>query len=424
MHKKFLATAGAAAVAALVLSGCSTKAAGGSGGGGGGGVDGVKTDIGVTDSEIKLGILTDTSGPFKASGLATTHGNQMWADQINAAGGICKRKIVLDIQDAGYKPDNAMTLYQTMKSQDAAIMQLIGSPILAALKQQLINDKMLTIPSAWPSESLDSEAILMIGQTYDVEMINALGWLQEQGKIADGDKIGHIYVDSDYGQNALLGSKYYAKAHKMTIEAAAVQSTDTDMTATITKMKSAGVKAILLSVAPAATGSIALQNASQGLNVPLAGNNPTFSVTLLKDQATTAALANFHLVNSVAAYGSPDIPLAKEVEEKYKAQFPDLSGEKSIPTGYIYGMAFEQILKQACEDGDLTRAGIIAAKGKVSSVDTKGLTGKLDFSKPGAPTSREAYVLAVDPSMPAGLKNAGPLYSSKDAKKYKAPHEK
>lgn len=424
MHKKSLTAASALAVVTVALTGCSTKASSNNGGSGGGGAGGLKTDVGVTDTEITLGILGDHSGPFKASGLATTHGNQMWADQINEAGGICGRKIKLDIQDAGYKPDNAMSLYQSMKNNDLAIIQLIGSPILAALKQQLTTDKMLTIPSAWASANLDSESILMIGQTYDVEAINGLAWLQKQGKIADGDKVGHIYVDSEYGQNAVLGSEYYAKKHNLTIEKAAVQSTDTDMTATITKLKAAGVKAIVLSVAPAATGSIALQNVSQDLNVPLVGNNPTFSVTLLKDEATTQALANFQLVNSVAAFDSENIPLSKEIAEKYKAQFPDLPPEKSIPTGYIYGMAYEQILKQACSDGDMTRAGMIAAKNKVTSVDTKELTGKLDFSKPGAPTSRQAYVLEVDKTKPVGLKNAGDLYESAEAKEYKAPHQK
>ncbi|WP_106849916.1 ABC transporter substrate-binding protein [Blastococcus sp. Marseille-P5729] len=422
MFKKSVAAVSASAAVLIAISGCSVKAE--DSGGGGGDSGSLKTDVGVTDAEISLGILGDHSGPFKASGLATTHGNQMWVEQVNEQGGICDRKITLDINDAGYKPDNAVALYQTMKGKDLAIIQLIGSPILAALKQQITTDKMLTIPSAWASANLDSEAILMIGQTYDVEMINGLAWLQQEGKIAKGDKIGHIYVDSEYGQNAILGSQYYAEEHDLEIVKTAVQATDTDMTATVTKLKDEGVKAILLSVAPAATGSIAIQNASQGLNVPLVGNNPTFSVTLLKDEAVTQALANFHLVNSMAAYDSQDIPLSTEMAAKYKEQFPDLPPEKSIPTGYVYGMAMEQILKQACEDGDMTRQGLLDAKSKVDSVDTQGLTGKLDFSKPGAPTTREAYILEVDAAEPVGLKNVGGLFSSEEAKAYKAPHEK
>lgn len=126
----------------------------------------------------------------------------------------------------------------------------------------------------------------------------------------------------------------------------------------------------------------------------------------------------------MAAYDSEDIPLSHEMATNYQEQFPDLQPEKSIPTGYVYGMAIEQILKQACKDGDMTRQGLLEAKSKVDSVDTQGLTGKLDFSKPGAPTTREAYILEVDAAEPVGLKNVGGLFSSDEAKAYKAPYEK
>lgn len=421
-RKTLLTTTAAALVTVTALTGCSTKAQ--SGGGSGGGKGDVKTDIGVTDDTITLGALTDASGIFKATGLANTHGNELWVDDINAAGGICGRQIKLDVQDHGYKADNAVPLYEKMKNNVAAMIQVNGSPILAALKQKLTAEKVLSIPSATASMNLDSESILMIGQTYDVEMVNGLAYLQSEGKIADGDKIGAIYVDSEYGQNSILGTKFYAKEHNMDVVEVPVSAADTDMTATITKLKEAGVKAITLAVTPGALGSIALQNVGQSLNVPMVGNNPSYAVTLLKDQGTSDALQQYYyFVNSVDAYSDTDNPAMVDIAAKYDAKY-DEEPEKAIPSGYVFGIVFEQILKKACDNGDLTREGILKAREQITNVDTKDLTGPLDLSKHGEPTSREAYILKVDPNAPTGLVKTGDLFSSKEADAYKAPYQK
>lgn len=210
----------------------------------------------------------------------------------------------------------------------------------------------------------------------------------------------------------------------MQVVEAKVSASDTDMTATMTKLKEEGVKAIALAVTPGALGSVALQNVVQGMNVPMIGNNPTYSVTLLKDPQISSALQDlFYFINSVDAYSDTDNPKMAEIAKKYDAKY-DEEPEKAIPSGYVFGMAFEQILKKACDNGDMTRAGILKAREQITKVDTKGLTGDLDLSKHGEPTSREAYILKVNPSVPTGLEKTGDLFSSDEADSYKTPHQK
>lgn len=100
--------------AALTLAGCSTKAgdstSSGSSGSAGGSSTALKTDFGVTDSTISLGAFTDESGVFKNLGLGITQGNQLWAEKVNAAGGICGRQVKIEVADHGYKADTATTL--------------------------------------------------------------------------------------------------------------------------------------------------------------------------------------------------------------------------------------------------------------------------------------------------------------------------
>ena len=422
MNKRITTLATGSVLLALAVTGCSTKADSGSGNGNGGGGGSLKTDVGVTDKEINLAVQTDTSGVFKILGLGLTHGNEMWAEDVNAAGGICGRQIKLDIQDNGYKADNAVPLYETQKTNNLGFLQLIGSPILAALKAKVIADKIMTVTASWASTNLDAPEVMMIGQTYDVEILNGLSWLQKQGKLADGDKIGHIYIDSEYGQNGLLGSQAYAKDHNMEVIGVPVAGTDTDMTATITKLKSDGVKAIVATVAPGGMASIAVQNQAQGLNLPIVGSNPVFSPTLLSDPTVAAALSNLYIVNSIGPF-SQDDDFAKELATKYKAKYTD-EPNNGVNAGYVAGLAWEAILKQACSDGDMTREGVLKAKTKVNAVDTKGMMGTLDFSKEGSPTTRQAFIEQADPSAEGGLKIVEELFESDEAKAYKAPFEK
>ncbi|MDQ2825745.1 MAG: ABC transporter substrate-binding protein, partial [Actinomycetota bacterium] len=321
-HSKMSRSVIVSAVAvAVALAGCSSKAGGGASGGGTGG--GVKTDIGVTATEITLGNLTDLSGVFKILGLGITQGTQMWAADVNAKGGICGRQINIVTADHGYSAEKAVPLYNQSKANVLGYVQLLGSPILAALKKPITDDKVAAVPSSWASTNLDVPEVVMVGTTYDVEMINGMSYLLAQGKIKEGDTVGHIYVDSEYGKNGLRGSKYFAGLHQLNVVEAKVTSTDSDLTSSITSLKGAGVKAIMLTTTPAQTASAVGQAAAQGLAVPLFGSNPTFTPQLLATPAAAALTSGqFITAAGIQPFNSP-APVVKDLATKYKAKYQD-----------------------------------------------------------------------------------------------------
>ena len=87
---------------------------------------------------------------------------------------------------------------------------------------------------------LGSPYIRTVGATYDIEMINAVDFLLDQKRIATGDKIGHVYFEGDYGENALAGSKYAAKEAGLTVVEQKIKPTDNDMSAQVAALKQAG----------------------------------------------------------------------------------------------------------------------------------------------------------------------------------------
>ncbi|MEU7813780.1 ABC transporter substrate-binding protein [Pseudonocardia sp. NPDC049154] len=416
-RRRLAALAGGLA-AGLVLAACGSTADNASSGGGSGGV---KTDKGVTDTTITLGVMTDRTGVFKNLGEALTGGNELWVKDVNAAGGICGRQLALEIVDHGYKADTAKTLYPQLEPKILGITQLVGSPVLAALKQNLIDDNVLTAPASWSSEILNNPNVMMIGTTYDLEIIDGLAYLQQQGLLADGDTIGHIYIDGEYGGNGLRGSKYYASKHNMTVQEAKITSTDNDLANIVTGLKGAGVKAIVLTTTPGQTASAMSNNAALGLNVPVLGNNPTFDPALLQSPAA-ASLDKLYVAASSAPFSSPT-PKAVEVANDYKATYPDKPKNAGAQAGYVESLVWQSVLEKACQNGDLTRAGVQTALKSLTSVTTDNLVAPLDYSIPGAPPTRGVYIAKVDQNAEGGLTEVAPLFTAPDAQGYKAPHQ-
>jgi ABC-type branched-subunit amino acid transport system substrate-binding protein len=415
------AAVAAALVAALALAGCSTRAPESGGGGGGGGQ--VTTDVGVNADTITLGVLGDTSGPFRNLGTGLIQGNQLWADDVNSRGGICGRQVALDVQDSGYKADVATTVYRQQQPQILGYLQLLGSPINAALRGNLESDQVTSLALSWSSIILDNPYQIIPGTTYDLEIINGLRYLQDQGLIADGDTLGHIYIGGEYGENGLRGSQYYAQQHGMTIQPAQIASTDTDMAGIVTGFQGAGVKAILLTTTPAQTNSVLNAASTLGLDVAILGNNPTFDPATNLAGTPPPSISKLYVSASSVPY-SADVPKAKEVRDKFVAKFPDAAKNYGVPYGYAGGLVWEQILTGACQAGDLTRAGVHEAFLSSESITTDNLVAsELDFSKPGSPPSRAVYLAVADPSQEGGLRQVVEPFTAPEAESYKAPHE-
>ncbi|MGW6281878.1 ABC transporter substrate-binding protein [Kribbella sp. NPDC055071] len=403
----------------LLVTACSTKAD--TNDSAASGSDGVKSGVGVTDKEITLGVMTDKTGVFKNLGTAITHGNELWVKDLNAAGGVCGRQVKLEIVDHGYKADTAKTLYPQLEPKILGFMQITGSPIMAALKSDVQADKVTTTPASWSSELLSNPYVVVVGTTYDVEMIDGLSYLQKKGLIKDGDTVGHIYVDGEYGANGLRGAKYYAEKHGLKLKDVKLTSTDTDLTNVVTGLKGDGVKAILLTTTPGQTGSAMAANKALGLNVPVLSNNPAYDPLLLKSPAASA-LDKLYVVASTVPY-SADVPKAKEIVQKYKAAGYTEAPNAGVPYGYAVAEVWGAILKKACDNKDLTRDGIQKALQETTSADTGNLVATLDFSNPGAPPTRQVYVAQPDASVEGGAKVVEPLFEADDAKTYQAPHQ-
>jgi ABC-type branched-subunit amino acid transport system substrate-binding protein len=393
-----------AVVTCLLGASCSTKGGGGETSSSGG----VKTGRGISGTTITLGSLTDLTGVFAALGKDITNAQALYWEKQNAGDKVCgKYTVKIQVKDHGYVTQQGVSLYSSMRDNVLAIEQTIGSPINTALAPQLESDHMVNIPAAWAQSLTENKENAIVGATYEIEMINVLDYLLAQGKIKEGDKIGHIYFEGEYGEGGLHGSQYFAKKHGMTVVEAQIKPTDTDMTASITKLKAQGVDAMALTVAPGQTASAASVAASQGLDVPIAGNNPVFAPALLDGPAGPALQKNLFVA-------SPVSPFDKNTDllKAYQAKYP---GDPTL--GVVFGTAaattMNKILDKACTDGDLTPEGVSKAKETIGDLDTGGLSVPLNFQTGKSP-SLKSYIFRAA-KVPGGAKSVSDLYEGKDA---------
>lgn len=133
-----------------------------------------------------------------------------------------------------------------------------------------------------------------------------------------------------------------------------------------------------------------------------------------------ALQARFALVSSSAPI-STATPAVHDLAAAYRQRFPTSVPDPDVVYGYAAAQAYGQVLQKACDAGDLTRDGVVAAFRATTGVDTGGLLPPLAFATKGAPPALAVYVSRPDAAAVGGLTLVEPLFTSAAAKAYRAP---
>lgn len=127
-------------LAALAIAACGGSSGGSSpgapSGGGGGGGGGSAASGGSGKGPITIGASISQTGDFSSDGGYVKQAYQLWADQVNAHGGLLGRKVVMKYVNDGSSTQQVVTNYQNLISSDH--VNLVFGPF----------SSLLTIPSS------------------------------------------------------------------------------------------------------------------------------------------------------------------------------------------------------------------------------------------------------------------------------------
>ncbi|MFD5827756.1 ABC transporter substrate-binding protein [Lentzea sp. NPDC060358] len=371
----------------------------------------VKTGPGVTDDTISLGILSDMTGPFKASALTRIKGYELYLKQVNDRGGICGRRIELKQKDHAYDVQKALDGYFDLEPQVLGLLELAGTPMTTAIEPDIMQTRTLTAPASWAASLLGNPHMMIVGTTYDLDVINGLDYYKRKGVIEEGDTVGHVFVQGSYGDNAVEGSRFVGQQWNMKVAEQPIGETTADLSQQVAALKAAGAKAVVLSTTPAQTAAAVGVAAAMKWEVPFMVNVVGFDTAILDSPVGAAVEKQVSVVTSVAPFTGGK-PGPREVAAAFTRYYPGDKPAIYVDHGYTVAKVFLAVIEKACQEGDLTRDGVLKAFQDINGLETQGLTGPLRYSLVGRPSATQSYITKVDRKAPGGLTTVEELFES------------
>jgi len=207
---------------------------------------------GVTKTEIVIGTHSDLSGPAASYGVTSTNAIRMRIDEVNDKGGIHGRKIRYIVEDAQYQIPRAVQATNKLIQKDNvfAIVAAMGTPMNnAVLPDQL----KAGVPNLFPVTAARSMSEpyhrLKFGIFFSLYHEQIRAGVKHLVETKKKNKVCVLYQDTDFGKEILEGVQDLAKTMKFQIvETATNRPTDTDFSAQITKLRSAGCEIVAMGV--------------------------------------------------------------------------------------------------------------------------------------------------------------------------------
>ncbi|MEE2768725.1 MAG: ABC transporter substrate-binding protein, partial [Actinomycetota bacterium] len=364
----------------------------------------IATDYGVTDDTIRVGAIADLSGPFAPLVAIIVDAQTVYWDMVNRDGGIGGRQVEFVVRDNGYDVPTHLEHWEelTEESDNGVVMisQSTGSPHTSAIAESAIEKNIAVIPLSWYSGWPDPEFGLNIFEStsnYCYEAINGVDFLNEHVAAQTGvasPTIAIISFPGEYGQDGAAGAKIAAAALGIEVVAdlEGTVAPGADNTGALSELVASGADMVWTTVSPSVLAELVGGAAAQGYVPWWSGNVPSYNPALL-DTAVGPVLDTNYILNSyIVTWNTEGVPGLDKMKEELLAAVPDLILSDTYVQGWIEGQAAHQALVRAAANGDLTRAGVVAAFNQIT-VDHEGLAPNQSWGggDPNDTVIRESY---------------------------------
>jgi ABC-type branched-subunit amino acid transport system substrate-binding protein len=403
-------------LAALLAAGLVTASCGGgrdddddAGGDSGGSEEaGTPAEVPGFDGEtIRLGVVTPTSGPVAVIGEPLTAGNQAYWDYVNEElGGVGEQyPVELVIENSAYEAPTAVQKYNEIKGDVVMFNQLLGTPIVNALLEQLQGDDIVAQPASLDSFWVREQNLLPIGAPYQIQAINGIDWYVNDGGGSDSSKICILRQDDPYGEAGLEGVEFVLDALGMElISEATFPVGNPDFTAQMTQLQGDGCEVVWLTATPSDVGNALGKAAELGFAPQWLGQSPTWIGAFVESALLPYLEENYIWVSEGPEYGDDSVPGMSELLRIQETYAPDQAPDIYFNFGYLESKAVHQVLEAAVENGDLSREGIIEAMNSIDELTFDGLFGDYGWGEPDDRNPpRTSSIFEVDASKDIGL---------------------
>jgi len=291
---------------------------------------------------IKIPSIIELSGGGATVGNNWKNGSTLAADEVNAAGGILGKKIVLEFVDTASDPGKARAAIQrALDDKPVAIFGPIYSGSVSATLK-------LTDEAQVP-QIIGGEAAMLTAQGSKYLFRTSFGQNVSMPKIANylrdevkAKSLAVVYVNNDFGKGGRdaiikeLGSRDIKVVADISTEAG-----QADFAADVIKLKGANADAIFVYLNEEESARFLREAKKQGINKPLIGETTLLGQKVIDLAGDAANGVKGHVGLTVDA----PIPAIQEFGRKFQAKFnykPDHNGVKGYTAVYMLKAAAEK----------------------------------------------------------------------------------
>jgi branched-chain amino acid transport system substrate-binding protein len=331
-------------------------------------------DPGVSDTEIVLGMWSPLTGPVALLGTSERDAYQIWASQVNEAGGIHGRKVRLVVYDDGGSPQEALAAVRRLIDQDRVFALVAGSTSGATLPViPLINRaKIPFVASISSNRRLLDPFSPYIFRIYANEVAQVTGLVDYVVPKFNVTKPAMLHTSNDYGVGGheTLTAQLNEKFKLGVVATERYNTGDQDFSAQLLRIKQAQPDALFIWAFAAEAGIIVRQAKELGITARLFGGGATATPLFPKGagQAGVGFIADFVLPHLPESSPEPAVVSYREALKKlYPAGLPPGRPSEYDLAGYGGAKVVGEALQRAARD--LTRDRFLQALESLKEFD-------------------------------------------------------
>ena len=253
---------------------------------------------------LLIGEVAPLTGPAATVGTRLNKATKMWAEDLNAKGGINGRKIELMTCNDEARPEKAVACLRDMQEKGAVMV--LGNSLTASLRamQPLVKQgPLMLIPSPNVVPPADSYAFQV--SPSDLHLTEAIAKYMKENRL---DKLGMVAATDASGEVGVESAKKVFGEQRMELRLARIDLRATDASTQLASVAGQDIKLVYSSYTGGGAVTVVKSFKILGLPQPLMvsyGNMSEAFVSLIKDVAparllgtSVAALVPEHLANA------------------------------------------------------------------------------------------------------------------------------